>query len=84
MARGSAINPQSLNRYAYALDNPVNLVDPLGLSCVVVNYDDGTTAMGDDGDGKGCADANIAPNGTDMDLTPSAEVNDTAYDIPLV
>ena len=40
--------------------------------------------MGDDGDGKGCADANIAPNGTDMDLTPSAEVNDTAYDIPLV
>jgi RHS repeat-associated protein len=29
---GSTGNPQSLNRYAYVLNNPVNLVDPLGLS----------------------------------------------------
>jgi RHS repeat-associated protein len=28
---GSAANPQSLNRYAYVRDDPVNLVDPLGL-----------------------------------------------------
>ena len=28
---GSITNPQSLNRYAYALNNPTTLVDPLGL-----------------------------------------------------
>jgi RHS repeat-associated protein len=28
---GSRSDPQSLNRYAYVLDDPVNLVDPLGL-----------------------------------------------------
>ncbi|MCI0535403.1 MAG: hypothetical protein L0Z50_09245 [Verrucomicrobiales bacterium] len=35
---GSITDPQSLNRYAYVLNNPVNLVDPLGLThdCVTV------------------------------------------------
>src|SRR5579875_3960344 len=28
---GDITNPQSLNRYAYALNNPTTLVDPLGL-----------------------------------------------------
>jgi RHS repeat-associated protein len=28
---GSVFNPQSLNRYAYVLNNPCSLVDPLGL-----------------------------------------------------
>jgi len=28
---GDVMNPQSLNRYAYVLNNPTNLVDPLGL-----------------------------------------------------
>jgi RHS repeat-associated protein len=28
---GSISNPQSLNRYAYVLNNPTNLIDPLGL-----------------------------------------------------
>lgn len=31
---GSMRNPQSLNRYAYVQNNPVNLVDPLGLWCI--------------------------------------------------
>ena len=30
---GDITNPQSLNRYAYVLNNPTNLRDPLGLSC---------------------------------------------------
>jgi len=28
---GSILNPQSLNRYAYVLNNPTNFIDPLGL-----------------------------------------------------
>ncbi len=32
-------NPQSWNRYAYVMNNPMNLVDPLGLYCV---WDDGS------------------------------------------
>ena len=46
---GSIFNPQSLNRYAYVLNNPVNLVDPLGLDdCAKKGSDDGS---GDDGSG---------------------------------
>jgi RHS repeat-associated protein len=34
---GDILNPQSLNRYAYVLNNPTNLTDPLGLSgCTMV------------------------------------------------
>ena len=31
---GNLLNPQSLNRYAYVLNNPVNLVDPVGTRSV--------------------------------------------------
>jgi RHS repeat-associated protein len=34
-------NPQSLNRYAYALNSPTNLVDPLGLNAAAPWDDDG-------------------------------------------
>jgi len=30
---GSVANPQSLNRYAYVLNDPVNSIDPMGLEC---------------------------------------------------
>src|SRR5271154_399463 len=30
-------NPQSWNRYAYALTNPLNAVDPAGLDCVYLD-----------------------------------------------
>ena len=36
---GSIANPQTLNRYAYVHNDPVNLVDPLGLeTCYTVTY----------------------------------------------
>ena len=37
---GNIGNPQSLNRYSYVLNDPVNLVDPLGLDCVSVTTTD--------------------------------------------
>ena len=36
---GNILNPQSLNRYTYALNNPCNLVDPLGLSPCTLNIE---------------------------------------------
>ena len=57
-----ASNPQSLNRYSYALNNPLVDVDPSGLSCQ--QGTDGT--VGDDGDGLGCA-GNVSNDGTGVD-----------------
>lgn len=35
---GSTSNPQSLNRYAYTNNDPVNLVDPFGLNSEIPGY----------------------------------------------
>lgn len=55
---GEIGDPQSLNRYAYVLNNPLNLIDPLGLDCVDVVNPDGSisttctvSANGPDGGG---------------------------------
>jgi RHS repeat-associated protein len=41
---GDVTNPQSLNRYAYVLNNPASLVDPSGLDAVKIMEPGGGTA----------------------------------------
>jgi RHS repeat-associated protein len=48
-------NPQSWNRYAYVLNNPLAAIDLLGLDCVTVN-DDGSTNPPTPGDCNPTAD----------------------------
>ena len=72
-------NPQSFNRYAYALNNPVSAVDPSGLNLVMqcdgdgncVTYDDGQGTV-DDGYGNGF-------DGYDCDAADTACVDGGAY-----
>jgi RHS repeat-associated protein len=46
-------NPQSMNRYAYALNNPSSMLDPSGLETVCVDQGDGILYCSDDGSGNG-------------------------------
>ena len=50
---GSVANPQSLNRYAYVMSNPVNAVDPLGLDCTIYGPDGTQQPCGGGGGGWG-------------------------------
>jgi RHS repeat-associated protein len=38
-----ASNPQSMNRYVYAMNNPLSNVDPSGLDCITVQENGGST-----------------------------------------
>src|SRR5712692_2920669 len=42
---GSSGDPQSLNRYTYVLDDPIDLVDPLGLACQWVYFSGGVQVI---------------------------------------
>jgi RHS repeat-associated protein len=41
-AGANPMNPQSWNGYAYALNNPLSLIDPFGLDPFACSFDDGT------------------------------------------
>jgi RHS repeat-associated protein len=57
LAAADPSNPQTWNRYAYALNNPLSYIDPSGLECV---WDDGSFDSADDpdtGSAGGCGSA---------------------------
>ena len=55
------MNPQSWNRYAYVLNNPLGLLDPLGLDCI---YDEGGSAYVITGDCSSGGDNGLYVPGT--------------------
>jgi RHS repeat-associated protein len=87
-ASANFANPQTLNRYAYVRNNPLALVDPLGLcdddntdDCTDVGGDGGGSGGGTDGGGQGSGDNSgdqpptvIIPMGPLPDLGPYTPV----------
>jgi RHS repeat-associated protein len=60
---GHFMNPQSLNRYAYVHNNPLNLIDPNGLDCIYLSAN-GTSATVQSGDCSSETDNGIYVDGT--------------------
>jgi RHS repeat-associated protein len=67
-------NPQSWNLYGYVRNNPLSLIDPTGRSCETVTHPDGSSNQSDNGDGKGCAGAQVAPTKSGSAPTDTSDI----------
>jgi RHS repeat-associated protein len=67
-------DPQSWNLYSYVRNNPLAFFDPTGRSCVKTTSPDGTEGWGDDGDGKGCDKAGVAPDDEGGAIEPAVVI----------
>jgi len=59
---GSASDPQSLNRYSYAVSDPIDFVDFSGLTCQAVWFGGGVQVMCDPLNGGAAADGGGSPH----------------------
>jgi RHS repeat-associated protein len=64
MAAVDTTNPQSWNRYGYVLNNPVSVIDPLGLDCIYPGDDPDSTAYVKSGDCDDLSDKGYFVDGT--------------------
>lgn len=75
LAFAAPSNPQSLNLYTYALNNPLAYTDPSGMSCMKNSTPSGSgDQYVDNGDGQGCKAAGINPDGSETQRVISKTV----------
>jgi hypothetical protein len=65
--RGNVMAPQSLNRFSYVANDPVNLIDPLGLWGEPDDVDSSTNTI----TGHGPCIATVVDQGPGTGLTPA-------------
>jgi len=74
---GDPANPQSWNRFAHVINNPLRYIDPLGLACNSVGADDNYESTDPDCSGGGSSDQPIEIPGTQIEVTDGGGSVDT-------